>query len=156
MYIICIRMINAWISNDYETFKSDIYIFSIPLPRLELQLFSQFHPSYWAPTWGALLACQCLWIHPCLLKVPSHDPSPEVQVVQVVVAAEGNLVQRWQSRLDLDVFFVKSLYIPTQDTQNTTSVKILLWFMCGDIYSIVVISDQWIYWEICLVAYLQW
>ena len=38
------------------------------------------------------------------------------------------------------MFFVKSLYIPTQDTQDTTSVKIPFVIYVWDIYSIVVIS----------------
>lgn len=49
-------------------------------------------------------------------------PSPEVQVVQVVVAAEGNLVQRWQSRLDLDVFFCQiSIYSNPRHTKHDIS-----------------------------------
>ena len=85
---------------------------------------------------------------------PTAPPSPEVQVVQVVVAAEGNLVQMTEQTGPR--CWVKSLSIPTQGTQNTTSVTIPFVMYVWDIYSIVVISDQWIYWEISLVAYLQW
>ena len=147
MYIICIRMIKhgyldiKWL----WTIQWRYIIFSIPLPRLEgLVVFSissqlrgsdlRCTPSVSMPLDSSLL----------IEGAKPTAPPPEVQVVQVVVAAEGNLVRRClpakcgkpdRDRADWTRCWVKSLSIPTQGTQNTTSVKIPFVMYVWDIYS---------------------